>query len=84
MDFKISPIVVFVVILIVYVATLQLAGASLGFVLVLSQHFFYVFNFCLLSSFRDKVYECRDINACWCVFKPCHGFVATFLSCSFF
>ena len=54
MDFKISPLVVFVATLIVYVMTLQLTGASLGLVLVLSQHFFYVFNFCLLSSLSQK------------------------------
>ena len=39
MDFKISPIVVFVTTLIFYVATLQLAYASLGFV------FFFIATF---------------------------------------
>ena len=51
MDFKIIPIVVFVATIIVYVATLQLVGASLGFVSFLSQHFFHVFNLCLLVKF---------------------------------
>ena len=51
MDFKISPIVIFVATLIVYLATLQIAGASLSFVSFLSQHFLHVFNFCLLTKF---------------------------------
>ena len=51
MDFKISLIIVFVVTLIVYVTTLQLNGASLGFVSFLSQHFFHVFNLYLLVKF---------------------------------
>ena len=33
---------------------------------------------------HEKVCECRDINACWCAFKLYRGFVATFLSYSFF
>ena len=58
MDFKISPIVAFVVTLIVfvetlivYVTTLQLASAYLGFVSFLLQHLFHVFNFCLFVKF---------------------------------
>ena len=80
MDFKISPIVIFVATLIVYVATLQIAGASLSCVIFVA-----IFLPCLQflpfdQVCCDKVYECRDINACWSVFKPCRGFVATFLS----
>ena len=51
MDLKIGPIVVFVTTLIFYFATLQLVGAFFGFVSFLSQHFFHVFNFCLLVKF---------------------------------
>ena len=51
MDFKISLSVVFVATLIVYATTLQLVGASLGFVSFLSQHFLHVFNLCLLVKF---------------------------------
>ena len=51
MDFKINPIIVFIATLIVYVVTLQLVGASLGFVSFLSKHFFHVFNFCFLVKF---------------------------------